>query len=65
MTGEFLFRREDPLKDMFVILDGHVDITLEQNGQPKQLYVLRKGDITGLLPFSRLTTAPLSSSSAS
>ena len=56
-TGEFLFKKGDTADYMYLILDGQLDISMDQNGKYKFLFSMKKGEITGLLPFSRLKTA--------
>lgn len=56
-AGEFLFKKGDSADFLYLILDGQLDITMEQNGSYKFLFSMKKGEITGLLPFSRLKTA--------
>lgn len=54
---DLLFQKGDPVDNMYVVLEGQLDVHLEQNGQLKSTFTYRKGDILGLLPFSRLTHA--------
>lgn len=56
-AGELLFHKDQPTDYMHVILAGQIDIALEQNGAYKYLLSVKKGDITGILPFSRLRSA--------
>lgn len=55
--GEFLFRKNDPTEQMHVILDGKIEVYFEQGGQRQNVFHLENGDITGVLPYSRLKTA--------
>ncbi|WP_207435568.1 ATP-binding protein [Sabulibacter ruber] len=55
LPGQFLFRKGDPSENMYLLLEGQLELSLEQNGQLKSVGVYKKGDITGVLPFSRLT----------
>jgi signal transduction histidine kinase len=55
-TGEALFNKGEPVDYMHVVLDGQIDISSEQNGQYKFLLSVKTGEVTGLLPFSRLKT---------
>ena len=56
-AGEMLFDKNEPADYMHLILAGQLDITLEQNGLYKLLFTMKKGEITGVLPFSRLKTS--------
>ena len=51
--GGLLFREEDPVVYMTIILRGEVHLRRERAGQ-NTLYIGRSGQITGLLPFSRM-----------
>ncbi len=54
---EFLFKKGNASDEMHLILDGKLRIYALQNNQTRELLVAEKGDITGLLPYSRLKTA--------
>ena len=56
-TGQALFTKGEPTDHLHLILNGQIDISLDQNGQYKFMFSVKKGEITGLLPFSRLRTA--------
>jgi signal transduction histidine kinase len=51
--GELYSRQGDPANAMFVILDGEVEIRGEVGGETIS-FGLKKGDVTGALPFSRM-----------
>ena len=51
--GGLLFREEDPVVYMTIILQGEIHLRRERAGQ-NALYIGRSGQITGLLPFSRM-----------
>jgi signal transduction histidine kinase len=52
-AGEFYSRQGDPANAMFVILDGEVEIRGNFAGEAI-LFSLKRGDVTGVLPFSRM-----------
>jgi signal transduction histidine kinase len=52
-AGEIYSRQGDPADAMFVILDGHLQGRGELNGETI-VFELEPGDVTGLLPFSRM-----------
>jgi signal transduction histidine kinase len=52
-TGDVYSRQGDPADAMFVILEGHLQVRGELNGQAV-LFDLEPGDVTGVLPFSRM-----------
>jgi signal transduction histidine kinase len=53
-TGEVVFRQGDPADHMFVFLEGE----LEGRGAEGRIFHARAGEVTGLLPFSRLQKFP-------
>lgn len=56
-VGGFIFTKGDAIDKLFIILDGEVDIRLEQNGNYKLVGKIQKNGISGALPYSRATTA--------
>ena len=64
-TGATLFHEGEPAHRMTILLKGEVHVRRERGG-PEALFIGRSGQITGLLPFSRMknfgglgyTTAP-------
>ena len=52
-AGETYFREGDPADAMFVILEGQIQIRGEIGGETV-VFLLKVGDVTGLLPFSRM-----------
>ena len=52
-AGDYYSRQGDPANAMFVILGGEVEIRGELGGEAI-LFGLNKGDVTGVLPFSRM-----------
>src|SRR5579863_8311492 len=52
-AGEIYFREGDPADAMFVILDGQIQVRGEIGGETVVL-LLKPGDVTGVLPFSRM-----------
>jgi signal transduction histidine kinase len=66
-AGEVLLREGDPAEALFVLLEGEVRGRRESGTGDAPGFVARAGEVTGLLPFSRMTrfsltaraTAPL------
>ncbi len=56
-VGGFIFSRGDAIDKLFILMEGEVDIKIEQNGNYKQVAKIRKNEISGALPYSRATTA--------
>jgi signal transduction histidine kinase len=53
--GEVLFEESTPADWMFLILKGEIHVQ-RQRGGPMALFIGRAGQMTGLLPFSRMKT---------
>jgi signal transduction histidine kinase len=53
--GETLFEEATPADWMFLILKGEIHVQ-RQRGGPMALFIGRAGQMTGLLPFSRMKT---------
>src|ERR1700684_3671650 len=52
-AGDSYARQGDPADAMFVILEGHLQVRGELAGETV-IFDLEPGDVTGLLPFSRM-----------
>lgn len=57
-TGEVLSHKGMPVTGLYVILSGHVVLSVDRGSGPQKMIEWRGGEISGLLPFSRLTTPP-------
>jgi signal transduction histidine kinase len=57
--GEVLLHEGDPADTLFVVLEGEVRGRRETGGQDAPGFVVRTGQVTGTLPFSRMTHMPL------
>jgi len=57
-TGDILTPKGDPVTGMFVVLSGRIAIFLDRGTGLHKALEWRAGDVTGLLPYSRLTTPP-------
>jgi len=54
-TGDILFEEGSPAEQMILILKGEIHVR-RQHGGPMALFIGRAGQMTGLLPFSRMKT---------
>jgi signal transduction histidine kinase len=54
-AGDVLFEEATPADRMVLILKGEIHVQ-RQNSVPMALFIGRTGQMTGLLPFSRMTT---------
>jgi signal transduction histidine kinase len=56
--GDIFLREGSPADRMFVILEGELRGERQSDGSEQRVYVTRAGQVTGMLPFSRLTQFP-------
>lgn len=54
-AGSMLFKEGDTLQHLFILLEGHSRAWVEQAGESRELGRTAPGDITGVLPYSRMT----------
>ena len=57
--GEILARTGDPVDRMSVVLEGEIIGRDDQNPTSGRMFTARTGEVSGALPFSRLTHFPL------
>lgn len=57
-VGEFLSSKGVPVEGLYVLLSGHVTHCMDRGAGPVKVIEWRGGDVTGVLPYSRLVTAP-------
>lgn len=57
-TGDILTASGGAVGGMYVILDGHLSIRVDRGAGPRIVMEWHGGDVTGLLPYSRLRTPP-------
>ena len=57
-VGGVLSAKGAPVEGLFVILSGRIAIFIDRGSGPHKLAEWRGGDVTGLLPYSRLVAAP-------
>ena len=57
-TGEVYYREGDPADSMFVVLEGQLQVRGEIGGETLVIS-LQPGDVTGVLPFSRMKQFPV------
>jgi signal transduction histidine kinase len=56
--GEVLSHKGAPVEALFVVLTGHVAIFVDRGAGMHKVMEWRAGDVTGLLPYSRLANPP-------
>jgi signal transduction histidine kinase len=64
-AGDTVLREGDPADALFVILEGEIRGRRDNGGADSPSFVGRAGDVTGLLPFSRMTRFPLTARATS
>ena len=57
-VGEVMARKGDPIRELFVVLSGHMTIRVDRGAGLRKAVEWRGGDVSGMLPYSRLQTAP-------
>jgi signal transduction histidine kinase len=55
--GEYLFKAGDKADELIIALSGRFRIFFSQNGQTREVAMLMPYEISGLLPYSRMTHA--------
>ncbi|HEY7290388.1 MAG TPA: ATP-binding protein [Vicinamibacterales bacterium] len=56
--GDFVAEKGKPVDEMFVVLSGHVAFFADRGAGRHKVMEWRGGDVTGVLPYSRLKSAP-------
>jgi signal transduction histidine kinase len=56
-ADDFLFQRDEPADNLYIILSGTLEITFKQQDQVRRIASLVPGNVSGVLPFSRMTHA--------
>jgi signal transduction histidine kinase len=57
-VGEVLSRQTTPVENLFVVLAGHLSIHVDHGAGPRKVMEWRAGDVTGILPYSRIKSPP-------
>ena len=57
-AGELIEHAGDPIDALWVVLEGHFDIRVQRGGGLRRVMEWRTGDISGVLPFSRMRSLP-------
>ena len=57
-AGEVLTSQKGPVAGLHVVLSGHLTIHVDQGSGKRKIMEWRGGDITGLMPYSRLVAPP-------
>lgn len=57
-TGDILSRKGQPVEGMYVIFQGRLVLYIDRGAGPVKLTEFGTGDVTGMLPYSRLVSPP-------
>ena len=57
-TGEVLSHKGVLVEGLYVVLSGHVTLSVDRGSGPQKMIEWRAGEVSGILPYSRLTTPP-------
>jgi len=57
-AGAVLSHKGAPVEGLFVVLSGHVNLYVDRGAGPQKIIEWRTGDVSGLLPYSRLVNPP-------
>jgi signal transduction histidine kinase len=56
--GDVLTSKDRPVEGLHVVLDGHLSIHVDRGAGRRKIMEWHGGDVTGLMPFSRLVSPP-------
>ena len=57
-NGMVLTPSTGPVRGLYVVLDGHLSIRVDRGGGPRIVMEWHAGDVTGMLPYSRIKGPP-------
>ncbi|HWA96111.1 MAG TPA: ATP-binding protein [Terracidiphilus sp.] len=57
-AGEVLSRKGLPVEGLFVVLSGHVTLSVDRGNGPQKMIEWHAGDVSGVLPYSRMVNPP-------
>lgn len=57
-TGGILTSKDGQVDGLHIVLDGHLSIHVDRGAGRRKIMEWRSGDITGLMPYSRLVSPP-------
>ena len=56
--GETAVRKGQSMDSLWIVLSGHYVFYIDRGLGPRKVFEWREGDVSGLLPYSRMTTPP-------
>jgi len=57
-VGELVSAMGDAIRSLYIVLSGHAIIRVDRGAGPRRVMEWHGGDVSGLLPYSRLTAPP-------
>ncbi len=57
-AGDLLARKGERVESLYIIIHGHNAIRVDRGAGPRRVMEWRAGDVTGLLPYSRMVSPP-------
>ena len=57
-TCDALSRKDHPVEGLYIVLSGRLALFVDRGSGPNKAVEWHSGDVTGVLPYSRLVTAP-------
>jgi signal transduction histidine kinase len=57
-AGEVLSHKGVQVEGLYVVLTGHVSLSVDRGSGPQKIIEWRAGEVSGILPYSRLTSPP-------
>ncbi len=57
-AGEVLSHKGMQVEGLYVVLSGHVSLSVDRGSGPQKMIEWRTGDVSGVLPYSRLMSPP-------
>jgi signal transduction histidine kinase len=57
-AGQVIVPMDERIENLWIILSGHYSVWVDRGVGPKRVMSWRTGDVTGILPYSRMTGPP-------
>ena len=57
-AGEVLSHKGQTVEALHIVLSGHVSLSVDRGSGPQKVIEWRAGEVSGVLPYSRLTSPP-------
>jgi signal transduction histidine kinase len=57
-TGDVLTPKTGPVLGLYIVLSGHLSTSVDRGNGPHKVFEWRDGDVTGVLPYSRIVAPP-------